>query len=74
MLGTALGGACTRIRRSRTTARPGLGPKIKAGYVFAVEPMVNQGTHFNEGFGGWVDGVTIDGNAERPRRAHHRDY
>ena len=23
--------------------RPGLGPKIKVGYVFAVEPMVNQG-------------------------------
>jgi len=25
--------------------RPGLGPKIKSGYVFAVEPMVNLGTH-----------------------------
>jgi methionyl aminopeptidase len=25
--------------------RPGLGQKIKAGYVFAVEPMVNLGTH-----------------------------
>jgi methionyl aminopeptidase len=25
--------------------RPGHGPKIKIGYVFAVEPMVNMGTH-----------------------------
>src|SRR4030095_4150501 len=25
--------------------RPGQGPKIKAGYVFAVEPMVNMGGH-----------------------------
>ncbi|HEU4794143.1 MAG TPA: type I methionyl aminopeptidase, partial [Pyrinomonadaceae bacterium] len=25
--------------------RPGLGPKIKSGYVFAIEPMVNQGSH-----------------------------
>src|SRR5437764_1060674 len=25
--------------------KPGQGPKIKAGYVFAVEPMINLGTH-----------------------------
>ena len=41
--------------------RPGLGPKIKAGYVFAVEPMVNQGTHFTKVLGdGWTV-VTMDG-------------
>jgi len=41
--------------------RPGLGPKIKAGYVFAVEPMVNQGTHFTKVLGdGWTV-VTVDG-------------
>jgi methionyl aminopeptidase len=41
--------------------RPGLGPKIKAGYVFAVEPMVNQGTHFTKVLAdGWTV-VTVDG-------------
>src|ERR1043165_8255507 len=41
--------------------RPGLGQKIKAGYVFAVEPMVNQGTHFTTEIGdGWTV-VTVDG-------------
>ena len=41
--------------------RPGLGPKIKAGYVFAVEPMVNQGTHLTKVLAdGWTV-VTIDG-------------
>src|SRR5690349_17003108 len=28
--------------------RPGVGQKIKAGYVFAVEPMVNLGTHYTK--------------------------
>ena len=41
--------------------RPGLGQKIKAGYVFAVEPMVNQGTHFTKVLrDGWTV-VTMDG-------------
>src|SRR5919206_295710 len=41
--------------------RPGLGPKIKAGYVFACEPMVNQGTHFTKVLAdGWTV-VTVDG-------------
>jgi methionyl aminopeptidase len=41
--------------------RPGLGDKIKAGYVFAVEPMVNQGTHFTKVLkDGWTV-VTLDG-------------
>jgi methionyl aminopeptidase len=41
--------------------RPGLGDKIKAGYVFAVEPMVNQGTHFTKVLkDGWTV-VTVDG-------------
>jgi len=41
--------------------RPGLGPKIKVGYVFAVEPMVNQGTHFTKVLAdGWTV-VTMDG-------------
>ena len=41
--------------------RPGLGQKIKAGYVFAVEPMVNQGTHFTKVLAdGWTV-VTMDG-------------
>jgi len=41
--------------------RPGLGPKIKSGYVFAVEPMVNQGTHFTKVLAdGWTV-VTMDG-------------
>jgi methionyl aminopeptidase len=41
--------------------KPGLGPKIKAGYVFAVEPMVNKGTHFTKVLSdGWTV-VTVDG-------------
>ena len=41
--------------------RPGLGPKIKNGYVFAVEPMVNQGSHLTKVLAdGWTV-VTVDG-------------
>jgi methionyl aminopeptidase len=41
--------------------KPGLGPKIKAGYVFAVEPMVNKGSHFTKVLSdGWTV-VTMDG-------------
>ena len=41
--------------------RPGLGPKIKAGYVFAVEPMLNLGGHHTKVLAdGWTV-VTLDG-------------
>lgn len=41
--------------------RPGLGQKIKAGYVFAVEPMVNLGSHHTKVLtDGWTV-VTVDG-------------
>jgi methionyl aminopeptidase len=41
--------------------RPGLGNKIKNGYVFAIEPMVNQGSHFTKVLSdGWTV-VTVDG-------------
>ncbi len=41
--------------------KPGQGPKIKAGYVFAVEPMVNLGTHLTRVLSdGWTV-VTLDG-------------
>jgi methionyl aminopeptidase len=41
--------------------KPGLGPKIKTGYVFAVEPMVNKGTHLTRVLSdGWTV-VTLDG-------------
>ncbi|HKV33079.1 MAG TPA: type I methionyl aminopeptidase [Pyrinomonadaceae bacterium] len=41
--------------------RPGLGQKIKAGYVFAVEPMVNLGSHHTKVLAdGWTV-VTMDG-------------
>ena len=41
--------------------KPGQGPKIKAGYVFAVEPMVNLGTHHTKVLAdGWTV-VTLDG-------------
>ena len=41
--------------------RPGLGQKIKNGYVFAVEPMVNLGTHHTKVLAdGWTV-VTLDG-------------
>jgi methionyl aminopeptidase len=39
----------------------GQGPKIKAGYVFAVEPMINLGTHYTKVLAdGWTV-VTLDG-------------
>jgi len=41
--------------------KPGQGPKIKSGYVFAVEPMINMGTHFTKVLSdGWTV-VTMDG-------------
>jgi len=41
--------------------RPGLGPKIKAGYVFAIEPMLNMGGHHTKVLSdGWTV-VTMDG-------------
>lgn len=41
--------------------RPGVGPKIKSGYVFAVEPMVNQGSHFTKVLSDNWTVVTVDG-------------
>lgn len=41
--------------------RPGKGPKIRKGYVFAVEPMINLGSHHTKTLGdGWTV-VTVDG-------------
>jgi methionyl aminopeptidase len=41
--------------------KPGQGPKIKSGYVFAIEPMVNLGTHHTKVLAdGWTV-VTLDG-------------
>ncbi len=41
--------------------KPGQGPKIKPGYVFAVEPMVNMGGHHTKVLSdGWTV-VTLDG-------------
>jgi methionyl aminopeptidase len=40
---------------------PGKGVKIKKGYVFAVEPMINLGTHMTRVLNdGWTV-VTLDG-------------
>lgn len=43
--------------------KPGLGPKIKAGYVFAIEPMVNLGTHHTKVLSDRWTVVTLDGRA-----------
>ena len=41
--------------------KPGKGPKIRKGYVFAVEPMINAGTHHTKILkDGWTV-VTVDG-------------
>ena len=41
--------------------KPGKGPKIKKGYVFAIEPMVNIGSHHTKTLrDGWTV-VTLDG-------------
>jgi methionyl aminopeptidase len=43
--------------------KPGTGVRIKAGYVFAVEPMINLGTHRTKTLpDGWTV-VTLDGKA-----------
>jgi methionyl aminopeptidase len=41
--------------------RPGLGPKIKSGYVFAIEPMVNLGSHHTKVMKDKWTVVTVDG-------------
>jgi methionyl aminopeptidase len=41
--------------------KPGQGPKIRAGYVFAVEPMINLGTHHTKVLADKWTVVTIDG-------------
>ena len=41
--------------------KPGKGPKIRTGYVFAVEPMINIGSHHTKTLeDGWTV-VTVDG-------------
>jgi len=41
--------------------KPGKGPKIKKGYVFAVEPMVNMGSYHTKTLkDGWTV-VAVDG-------------
>jgi methionyl aminopeptidase len=41
--------------------KPGMGARIRAGYVFAVEPMINMGTHQTKTLAdGWTV-VTLDG-------------
>jgi methionyl aminopeptidase len=41
--------------------KPGTGLKLKAGYVFAIEPMLNMGTHLTKTLAdGWTV-VTLDG-------------
>jgi methionyl aminopeptidase len=41
--------------------KPGKGPKIRTGYVFAVEPMINIGSHHTKTLNdGWTV-VTVDG-------------
>jgi methionyl aminopeptidase len=41
--------------------KPGKGPKIRTGYVFAVEPMINIGSHHTKTLkDGWTV-VTLDG-------------
>jgi methionyl aminopeptidase len=41
--------------------KPGKGPKIKRGYVFAVEPMINIGSQYTKTLpDGWTV-VTLDG-------------
>ena len=41
--------------------KPGKGPKIKKGYVFAIEPMINLGSHHTKTLkDGWTV-VTVDG-------------
>ena len=65
---------CTRSPRCPNYGPPGKGLKLRAGHVFAVEPMVNvggPGTRLLDD--GWTV-VTADGSPLRPLRAHHRHH
>ena len=59
---TVLGRACMRIRNCRTLVRLGKGPRLKAGMVLAIEPMINAGTADVKVLeDGWT-AVTTDGS------------
>ena len=53
---------------------PGKGPKLRPGKVFAIEPMVNVGTHKTKVLDDGWSVVTADGSLVRPLRAHHRHH
>ena len=54
--------ACTKTRRCRTTATPGKGPRLKAGMVLAIEPMINIGSAEVKVLeDGWT-AITVDGS------------
>ena len=55
------GHGCRRCMRPEIPLESLQGPKIKAGYVFAVEPMINLGAHHTKVLAdGWTV-VTLDG-------------
>ncbi len=67
---TASAVPCTKTRRFRTSAPRGKGPRLKAGMVLAIEPMINAGRpEVRVLKDGWT-AVTVDGSYSRPLRAH----
>ena len=52
----------------------GKGPRLKAGMVLAIEPMINAGgAPVKVLADGWTT-VTLDGSYQRPFRAHGGDH
>ena len=59
---TVSAAACTKTPRSRTLAARGKGPRLKAGMVLAIEPMINAGEPEVKVLkDGWT-AVTVDGS------------
>jgi len=54
--------------------KPGKGPKIKKGYVFAIEPMVNMGSYYTKNSKGWLDGSYRRRASECSRRTYDCDH
>ena len=71
---TASAGPCTRTRRCHNTGRAGTGPRLRAGNVLAIEPMVSAGTDETVVLDDGWSVVTADGALGRPRRAHRRRH
>ncbi len=52
---------CTKLRKYANYGRAGTKEKIRAGYTFAIEPMLNLGTHETKTLADKWTVITLDG-------------